>query len=58
MSVSNDGIIHPPSSKGSGIGQESMRLRTQMVGGTLEIQSAFPYTVITRIPITNQMDTL
>ncbi|MEK4363647.1 sensor histidine kinase [Paenibacillus sp. FSL M8-0212] len=58
MSVSNDGIIHPHSSKGSGIGQESMRLRTQMVGGTLEIQSAFPYTVITRIPITNPMDIL
>lgn len=58
MSVSNDGKINPHSSKGSGIGQEGMRLRTQMVGGVLEIQSAFPYTVITRIPITNQMDIL
>ncbi|WP_339238074.1 sensor histidine kinase [Paenibacillus sp. FSL R5-0517] len=58
MSVSNDGKINPHSSKTSGIGQESMCLRTQMVGGTLEIQSAFPYTVITRIPITNQMDLL
>ncbi|NMI03875.1 sensor histidine kinase [Paenibacillus sp. SZ31] len=58
MSVSNDGKINPHSSKESGIGQEGMRLRTQMVGGALEIQSAFPYTVITRIPITNQMDIL
>ncbi len=58
MSVSNDGKINPHSSKGSGIGQEGMRLRTQMVGGTLEVQSAYPYTVITRIPITNQMDIL
>ncbi|WP_340399589.1 sensor histidine kinase [Paenibacillus sp. FSL H8-0079] len=58
MSVSNDGKINPHSSKGSGIGQEGMRLRTQMVGGVLEIQSAFPYTVITRIPITNQIDIL
>ncbi|WFR64364.1 sensor histidine kinase [Paenibacillus amylolyticus] len=58
MSVKNDGIINPLSSKGSGMGQEGMHLRTQMVGGTLEIQSAYPYTVITRIPITNQMDIL
>ncbi|MFX3687953.1 MAG: sensor histidine kinase [Paenibacillus sp.] len=58
MSVSNDGIINPHSTKGRGIGQEGMRLRTQMVEGTLEIQSAFPYTVITRIPIPNQMDIL
>ncbi|MGN7415191.1 sensor histidine kinase [Paenibacillus sp. SAF-068] len=58
MSVRNDGKINPRSSKGSGIGQEGMRLRTQTVGGTLEIQSAYPYTVITRIPITNQMDIL
>lgn len=58
MSVSNDGNINPHSTKGNGIGQEGMRLRTQMVGGTLEIQSAYPYTVITRIPITNKVDIL
>ncbi|WP_167544435.1 hypothetical protein [Paenibacillus xylanexedens] len=58
MSVSNDGKINPPSSKRNGIGQEGMLLRTQMVGGVLEIQSTYPYTVITRIPLTNQMDIL
>ncbi|WP_340014599.1 sensor histidine kinase [Paenibacillus sp. FSL K6-1318] len=58
MSVSNDGSINPHSTKGNGIGQEGMRLRTQMVGGALEIQSAYPYTVITRIPITNKVDIL
>ncbi|WP_145324311.1 sensor histidine kinase [Paenibacillus xylanexedens] len=58
MSVSNDGKINPLSSKRNGIGQEGMLLRTQMVGGALEIQSAYPYTVITRIPITNQMHIL
>lgn len=58
MSVSNDGKINPHSSKRNGIGQEGMLLRTQMVGGVLEIQSAYPYTVITRIPLTNQMDIL
>ncbi|OMF04672.1 hypothetical protein BK129_18630 [Paenibacillus amylolyticus] len=58
MSVSNDGKINSHSSKRNGIGQEGMLLRTQMVGGVLEIQSAYPYTVITRIPLTNQMDIL
>ncbi|CAM4523850.1 sensor histidine kinase [Paenibacillus xylanexedens] len=58
MSVSNDGKINPHSSKRTGIGQEGMLLRTQMVGGTMEIQSAYPYTVITRIPITNQLNIL
>jgi len=58
MNVSNDGNIDPHSTKGNGIGQEGMRLRTQMVGGALEIQSAYPYTVTTRIPITNKVDIL
>ncbi|MEC0127747.1 sensor histidine kinase [Paenibacillus pabuli] len=41
-----------------GMGHEGMRMRTQSVGGTLEIQSAYPYTVITRLPITKQTDIL
>lgn len=58
MNVSNDGRINPDSTQGPGIGHEGMRVRTQLVGGSLEIQSTFPYTVITRIPITNNVDIL
>ncbi|MEY8739696.1 sensor histidine kinase [Bacillales bacterium AN1005] len=41
---------------GLGMGHESMRLRTQLVGGVLEVQSAYPYTVITRLPLPRQAD--
>lgn len=39
-----------------GMGHEGMRLRTQLLGGKVEIKPTFPYTVITRLPITNQAD--
>ncbi|MFS0872152.1 sensor histidine kinase [Paenibacillus xylanilyticus] len=39
-----------------GMGHEGMRLRTESIGGQLEIRSAYPYTVITRLPITNKVD--
>ncbi|QOS81379.1 sensor histidine kinase [Paenibacillus sp. JNUCC31] len=39
-----------------GMGHEGMRMRAHSVGGTLEIQSDYPYTVITRLPITKQTD--
>ncbi|WP_186323308.1 sensor histidine kinase [Paenibacillus xylanexedens] len=41
---------------GLGMGHESMRLRTQLVGGELQIQSTYPYTVITRLPLPRQAD--
>ncbi|WP_440113381.1 sensor histidine kinase [Paenibacillus sp. QZ-Y1] len=40
----------------TGMGHEGMRLRTQLLGGQVEIKPAYPYTVITRLPITNKAD--
>jgi len=39
-----------------GMGHEGMRLRTESIGGQLEIRSVFPYTVITRLPMANKAD--
>ncbi|KOY17786.1 sensor histidine kinase [Paenibacillus xylanivorans] len=41
---------------GIGMGLEGMRLRTQLVGGKLEIKPDYPYTVITRLPMTNKAE--
>lgn len=40
----------------TGLGVEGMRVRTELVGGELEIQPAYPYTVITRLPIARKAD--
>lgn len=60
MSISNDGSMHSllDTSVTTGLGHEGMRQRTQFIGGTIEVQSTAPYTVITRIPITNKMNLL
>ncbi|WP_145414134.1 sensor histidine kinase [Paenibacillus xylanexedens] len=60
MSISNDGSTHSllDTSVTTGLGHEGMRQRTQFIGGTIEVQSVAPYTVITRIPITNKMNLL
>lgn len=60
MRISNDGRTHSLLDAGvtTGLGHEGMRQRTQFIGGTLEVQSTAPYTVITRIPITNKMNLL
>ncbi|UPK43443.1 sensor histidine kinase [Paenibacillus pabuli] len=39
-----------------GMGLEGMRLRTQLIGGKLEIKPDYPYTVITRLPMTNKAE--
>ncbi|KGP80844.1 MULTISPECIES: sensor histidine kinase [unclassified Paenibacillus] len=57
---SNEGSRANPSVKAAftelGMGLEGMRLRTQLIGGKLEIKSDYPYTVITRLPITNKAE--
>nr|WP_186811736.1 histidine kinase [Paenibacillus xylanexedens] len=60
MSISNDGNTHSllDTSVTTGLGHEGMRQRTQFIGGTIEVQPTAPYTVITRIPITNKMNLL
>ncbi|MBY0205999.1 sensor histidine kinase [Paenibacillus cucumis (ex Kampfer et al. 2016)] len=60
MSISNDGSMHSllDTSVTTGLGHEGMRQRTQFIGGTIEVQPTAPYTVITRIPITNKMNLL
>ncbi|PYE50606.1 sensor histidine kinase [Paenibacillus barcinonensis] len=62
MMISNDGstlsLLHAEGSTSTGLGLESMRQRTQYLGGTVEIQANYPYTVITRIPISNKMNLL
>lgn len=60
MSISNDGSTHSllDTSVTTGLGHEGMRQRTQFIGGTIEVQPTAPYTVITRIPITNKMNLL
>ncbi|KAA8785624.1 sensor histidine kinase [Paenibacillus amylolyticus] len=60
MSISNDGSTHSLLDTGvtTGLGHEGMRQRTQFIGGTIEVQSTAPYTLITRIPITNKMNIL
>ncbi|MDT0126167.1 histidine kinase [Paenibacillus sp. RRE4] len=60
MSISNDGSTHSllDTSVTTGLGHEGMRQRTQFIGGTIEVQSVAPYTVITRIPMTNKMNLL
>lgn len=56
MEVSNDGTIQEPAGDGAapnrqGIGMSGMLERTQVVGGTLEVQRTVPFTVITRLPV-------
>ena len=62
MMISNDGstlsLLHAEGSTSTGLGHEGMRQRTQFMGGTMEIQAGYPYTVITRIPVSNQMKLL
>jgi len=60
MSISNDGSMHSllDTSVTTGLGHEGMRQRTQFIGGTIEVQPTAPYTVITRIPMTNKMNLL
>ncbi|WP_342553005.1 sensor histidine kinase [Paenibacillus sp. FSL R7-0652] len=59
MNISNDGSSHSfLNDGGTGLGHESMRQRTQFIGGTVEIQSDQPYTVITRIPVSNKINLL
>ncbi|MGG4481074.1 sensor histidine kinase [Paenibacillus illinoisensis] len=40
----------------SGMGHEGMRLRTESIGGRLEIRQAYPYTVTTRLPMMKKTD--
>ncbi|WP_336782114.1 sensor histidine kinase [Paenibacillus illinoisensis] len=40
----------------SGMGHEGMRLRTESIGGRLEIRQAYPYTVTTRLPMMKKAD--
>jgi len=60
MSISNDGSMHSllDTSVTTGLGHEGMRQRTHFIGGTIEVQPTAPYTVITRIPMTNKMNLL
>ncbi|PZT56991.1 sensor histidine kinase [Paenibacillus silvae] len=62
MMISNDGstlsLLHSEGSTSTGLGHEGMRQRTQFMGGLVEIQAGYPYTVITRIPVSNQMKLL
>ncbi|GGH64140.1 histidine kinase [Paenibacillus silvae] len=62
MMISNDGstfsLLHAEGSTSTGLGHEGMRQRTQFMGGLVEIQAGYPYTVITRIPVSNQMKLL
>lgn len=60
MIISNDGNTPPLPVTGSkaGLGHEGMRERTQFIGGTIEVQSNYPYTVITRIPVSDKINPL
>ncbi|MGQ8873640.1 sensor histidine kinase [Paenibacillus sp. TSA_86.1] len=59
MIIRNDGSTHSLlDGVTTGLGHEGMRQRTQFIGGTVEIQSTDPYTVITRIPVSNKMSLL
>ena len=54
MSVSNNGIVGESigqSKKQLGMGLIGMQERIQLVGGSVDIQWAYPFTVVTRLPV-------
>ncbi|WP_198402146.1 sensor histidine kinase [Paenibacillus crassostreae] len=54
MFVSNNGPIEgipDPNSRQLGMGLSGMEERTQLIGGTVDIQWEYPYTVVTRLPV-------
>ncbi|WP_438348890.1 sensor histidine kinase [Paenibacillus sp. FA6] len=54
MSVSNNGIVGEPPAQGKrqlGMGMSGMQERIQLVGGSVDIRWAYPFTVVTRLPV-------
>jgi len=54
MSVSNNGVVNElpdQSSKQLGMGLSGIQERIQLVGGSVDIQWGYPFTVVTRLPV-------